>query len=698
MQKNNLLIELLCEELPPKTQKKLSDTFAEFIVEKLNDNKLIDQKSYEVISTPRRMGVIIQNVISQANNELKRIKLMPKKIGFDANDKPTNPLLKKLESIGETEAALKNIIYDQENDQEVLYLDKEFEGVSLKAILPEIVEESIKNLPIAKTMSYQLDDGWSTVNFVRPAKNILVKYGSETLSINILGLTSNNQTLGHRFMSNNQVLTINHVDDYASQLAKEGNVITSFDQRKKRIWDGINSAVKKIDTTYHVKEDHDLLEEVTSLVEMPEIMIGHFEEKYLQVPQECLELTMKANQKYFPILNSKGGLTNFFIITSNLNPKNQQKIIEGNEKVIRPRLADAEFFFKKDQEQSLSYFADKLTTITYHNKLGSQYDRAIRVAKIALEINEVLNLKLKDNFEKLALYCKADLLSLMVGEFPELQGVMGHYYALNQGESQSFSQAIEDHYKPRFSGDALPKDSLGDCMALAEKIETLISLFSINEKPSGEKDPFGLRRNAIGIIRILVEKNIPLDLISIIRKFYPNKQNNDVDDLINFIKDRLKNFLKDNEYNALEVEAVTEPIPHQFNTIIKKLEAIQEFQKLNEAEALISSNKRVSNILKNYNFQKSIVINKSLLVETEEKELANCLDQIGPDTLKKIDQENYIDALSNLVKLKNPIDEFFDHVMVNAEDDKVKQNRYNLLKMLKDTMNAVADISKLSNS
>ena len=698
MQKNNLLIELLCEELPPKTQKKLSDTFAEFIVEKLNDNKLIDQKSYEVISTPRRMGVIIQNVISQANNELKRIKLMPKKIGFDANDKPTNPLLKKLESIGETEAVLKNIIYDQENDQEVLYLDKEFEGVSLKAILPEIVEESIKNLPIAKTMSYQLDDGWSTVNFVRPAKNILVKYGSETLSINILGLISNNQTLGHRFMSNSQVLTINHVDDYASQLAKEGNVITSFDQRKKRIWDGINSAVKKIDTTYHVKEDHDLLEEVTSLVEMPEIMIGHFEEKYLQVPQECLELTMKANQKYFPILNSKGGLTNFFIITSNLNPKNQQKIIEGNEKVIRPRLADAEFFFKKDQEQSLSYFADKLTTITYHNKLGSQYDRAIRVAKIALEINKALNLKLKDNFEKLALYCKADLLSLMVGEFPELQGVMGHYYALNQGESQSFSQAIEDHYKPRFSGDTLPKDSLGDCMALAEKIETLISLFSINEKPSGEKDPFGLRRNAIGIIRILVEKNIPLDLISIIGKFYPNKQNNEVDDLINFIKDRLKNFLKDNEYNALEVEAVTEPIPHQFNTIIKKLEAIQEFQKLNEAEALISSYKRVSNILKNYNFQKSIAINKSLLIETEEKELANYLDQIGPDTLKKIDQENYIDALSNLVKLKNPIDEFFDHVMVNAEDDKVKQNRYNLLKMLKDTMNAVADISKLSNS
>ncbi len=698
MQKNNLLIELLCEELPPKTQKKLSDTFAEFIVEKLNDNKLIDQKSYEVISTPRRMGVIIQNVISQANNELKRIKLMPKKIGFDANDKPTNPLLKKLESIGETEAALKNIIYDQENDQEVLYLDKEFEGVSLKAILPEIVEESIKNLPIAKTMSYQLDDGWSTVNFVRPAKNILVKYGSETLSINILGLTSNNQTLGHRFMSNNQVLTINHVDDYTSQLAKEGNVITSFDQRKKRIWDGINSAVKKIDTTFHVKEDHDLLEEVTSLVEMPEIMIGHFEEKYLQVPQECLELTMKANQKYFPILNSKGGLTNFFIITSNLNPKNQQKIIEGNEKVIRPRLADAEFFFKKDQEQSLSYFADKLTTITYHNKLGSQYDRAIRVAKIALEINKALNLKLKDNFEKLALYCKADLLSLMVGEFPELQGVMGHYYALNQGESQSFSQAIEDHYKPRFSGDTLPKDSLGDCMALAEKIETLISLFSINEKPSGEKDPFGLRRNAIGVIRILVEKNIPLDLISIIRKFYPNKQNNEVDDLINFIKDRLKNFLKDNEYNALEVEAVTEPIPHQFNTIIKKLKAIQEFQKLKDAEALISSNKRVSNILKNYNFQKSIAINKSLLIETEEKELANYLDQIGPDTLKKIDQENYIDALSNLVKLKNPIDEFFDHVMVNAEDDKVKQNRYNLLKMLKDTMNAVADISKLSNS
>jgi glycyl-tRNA synthetase beta chain len=235
-------------------------------------------------------------------------------------------------------------------------------------------------------------------------------------------------------------------------------------------------------------------------------------------------------------------------------------------------------------------------------------------------------------------------------------------------------------------------------MALAEKIETLISLFSINEKPSGEKDPFGLRRNAIGIIRILVEKNIPLDLISIIEKFYPNKQNNEVDDLINFIKDRLKNFLKDNEYNALEVEAVTEPIPHQFNTIIKKLKAIQEFQKLNEAEALISSNKRVSNILKNYNFQKSIAINKSLLIETEEKELANYLDQIGPDTLKKIDQENYIDALSNLVKLKKPIDEFFDHVMVNAEDDKVKQNRYNLLKMLKDTMNAVADISKLSNS
>jgi glycyl-tRNA synthetase beta chain len=443
-----------------------------------------------------------------------------------------------------------------------------------------------------------------------------------------------------------------------------------------------------------VNEDENLLNEVTALVEMPNVLIGKFDEKFLNIPHECLELTMKSNQKYFPVVDANNKITNYFVIVANLSPKNVASIIQGNEKVIRPRLSDAEFFFKKDKEESLSKLAKKLAQVTYHNKLGTQHDRALRVAKIHSYIDKTLQFNNAFDFKKLALASKADLSSLMVGEFPELQGIMGSYYAENDGEEKIFCEAIEDHYSPKFSGDKLPRNSLGLGLALADKIETLISLFSINEIPTGDKDPFALRRAAIGILRILIEKNLALNVIHTIKHFYPNNKN--LDELILFIKERLINFLREKKYTPQEVDAVTSNLSNEFNTLLDKLEALQSFVKLDEAAHLAASNKRVANIIKKYQFDNDVKVNKLHLIENEEKILYELLIELDLEVKRDAENKSYIDALSKLVQLKQPIDAFFDKVMVNADDIKLKRNRHNLMLLLHQTFNRVADISKLT--
>ena len=696
MQKNNLLIEIVTEELPPLSQKDLGEAFAKNIAQSILELKLIESLEYETFSSPRRIGVLVKQVLLSGDNEKKKIKLMPAKVGFKEENKPSDALIKKLDSMGEGLSAIKNLELVEEKGQFNIYLEKSFDGKSLYEELPQIINNSLANLPIKKLMSYQLNDGWTTVNFVRPVKNILAVYGDKLVDLECMGLKSVMHTYGHRFESKHDVLAIRDASLYEKVLLTEGGVIASFSKRKEKIKTDLNEAVKKINNKFRAITDDKLLEEVTSLVEMPNILIGEFENQYLEVPQECLILTMQSNQKYFPILNDQDELTNYFVIVSNINPKNSTNIIEGNEKVIRPRLADAEFFYKKDMAYTLKKYSENLRSITYHNKLGTQHDRALRVASIMKFISKKLNVKNVTNFESLALHAKADLLCLMVGEFPELQGVIGRYYALNEGHANDFANAIEDHYNPKFSGGKLPREQMGDMLAIADKIETLMSLFSIGEKPTGVKDPYALRRNAIGLIRILAEKNIPLELDQLLKTFYPNSDLKSLNELIAFIQDRLINYLKDKGFTPQQVEAVAGEMPKTLDNILERANAVKLFSQLNQSEDLASANKRVVNILKKYNSNNIETVNPSLLIENEEKLLFKSLNETSKKIREFVKARDYDRALSILINLKEPIDLFFEKIMVNADDDAIKKNRHNLLIQLYKEMNCVANISKLS--
>ncbi len=694
MIEENLLIELVTEELPPQSQKELGESFGKNIFESLLSHKLINGSTFEVFSTPRRLGVKITKVLFEAPTEKKLIKLMPKKIGFNNNGNAQHALIKKLESIGEKESSLSKII----SKEETLYIEKDIVGKQLYEIIEDVIRDCLIKLPIKKFMAYQLDDGWETVNFVRPAKNLVILHGEKLIDVNILGIKSSRTTVGHRFEAKNKSIELSHADDYEDKLLKEGSVIASFERRKLSIKNSINLATQSLNKNVLAISDDKLLEEVTALVEMPNILIGEFEIKYLEVPQECLILTMKSNQKYFPIIDHKNKLTNQFIIVSNLTPTNPKLIIEGNEKVIRPRLADAEFFFKQDKKNTLLEMSHKLDKIIYHNKLGSQSDRAKRVSKIHQHIYHELSISDFEDFDRIALLAKADLVSLMVGEFPELQGTMGRYYAINSNESISIADAIEDHYKPKFSGDTLPRSILGVTFSLADKFETLISLFSINEKATGVKDPFGLRRNAIGIIRLLIESNLPLNTRHLIEKFMPITSAGKATDLKNFIDERLVNYLKEKSYLSQEIDAVMSNSPAYLHDIMNKIEAIRVFSSLEEAQELAAANKRVSNILKKYQATNNIEIITSLLKEPQEKELYESLNKQMPIVKKYLEDNNYVDALRGLVELKKPIDNFFDKVMVNDKDINIKNNRHNLLIQLHEILNCVADISKVTSS
>jgi len=696
MQKNNLLIEIVTEELPPLSQKDLGEAFAKNIAQSILELKLIESLEYETFSSPRRIGVLVKQVLLSGDNEKRKIKLMPAKVGFREENKPSDALIKKLDSMGEGLSSIKNLELVEEKGQFNIYLEKSFDGKSLYVELPQIINNSLAHLPIKKLMSYQLNDGWTTVNFVRPIKNILAVYGDKLVDLECMGLKSVMHTYGHRFESKHDVLAIHDASLYEKVLLTEGRVIASFSKRKEKIKTDLNEAVKKINNKFRAITDDKLLEEVTSLVEMPNILIGEFENQYLEVPQECLILTMQSNQKYFPILNDQDELTNYFVIVSNINPKNSTNIIEGNEKVIRPRLADAEFFYKKDMAYTLKKYSENLRSITYHNKLGTQHDRALRVASIMKFISKKLNVKNVTNFESLALHAKADLLCLMVGEFPELQGVIGRYYALNEGHANDFADAIEDHYNPKFSGGKLPREQMGDMLAIADKIETLMSLFSIGEKPTGVKDPFALRRNAIGLIRILAEKNIPLELDELLKTFYPSSDLKSLNELTSFIQDRLINYLKDKGFTPQQVEAVAGEMPKTLDNILERANAVKLFSQLNQSEDLASANKRVVNILKKYNSNNMETIDPSLLIENEEKFLFKSLNETSKKIREFVKARDYDRALSILINLKEPIDLFFEKIMVNADDDAIKKNRHNLLIQLYKEMNCVANISKLS--
>jgi glycyl-tRNA synthetase beta chain len=699
MSTRNLLVELFVEELPPKALNKLGEAFSGVLAESLKATGLLaDGSAVTTFASPRRLAAHITNVAARAADKQVAQKLMPATVGLDASGNATPALLKKLQALGENESAVARLRKENDGKADILFLDATQSGANLQEGLQKALDDTLAKLPIPKVMTYQINDGWQSVNFVRPAHGLVALHGDEIIPVSTLGLTASNTTQGHRFEAKHPVVTLSSADTYAQQLTEEGAVIASFAERRAEIVKQLDTAAAK--QNLKPIEDDALLDEVTALVERPNVLLGQFEEEFLAVPQECLILTMKANQKYFPLLDANGKLTNKFLIVSNINPADASKVIGGNERVVRPRLADAKFFFDQDRKKTLDSRLPGLAKVVYHNKLGSQGERNERVVAIASVIAQQIG---GDGFvakvAQAARLSKVDLLTDMVGEFPELQGIMGRYYAQHEGLADDVAYAIEDHYRPRFAGDDLPRSQVGVVVALADKLETLVGLFSIGEKPTGDKDPFALRRQALGILRMLMETDLPLAFDKLIAQTLSVFNGNaDVAEAIQaFCFDRLAVNLRDQGASALEVDAVLSLSPNQLAEVPRRLAAVQAFANLPEAPALAAANKRVSNILKKVEGVVTAEVNASLLQEPAEKALHQALANTKPKADQLFETGDYAASLQALAALKAPVDTFFEDVMVNAEDPALKANRLGLLATLHQAMNRVADLSKLAS-
>jgi len=712
MTTQNLLVELFVEELPPKALKKLGETFAAALADQLRSLGLAAGDSVvTAFASPRRLAAHITHVAAKAADRAVQQKLMPVSVGLDANGLATPALLKKLQALGAdvsdpvfTVAALRKA---PDGKNEALFYDSLVGGATLDVGLQQALDATLTKLPIPKVMSYQLETdcalpGWSSVNFVRPAHGLVALHGSAVVPVKVLGLTAGNTTQGHRFEAQKSPVVLADADSYAETLRSDGAVIASFADRRAAITQQLNQAAALIGKGVHAIEDEALLDEVTALVERPNVLMCQFDKEFLDVPQECLILTMKANQKYFPLLNVAGKLTNQFLVVSNIAPTDASFVIGGNERVVRPRLADAKFFFDQDHKKTLASRVAGLDKVVYHNKLGTQGERSQRVCAIAKVIAAQLgDAALVAQAAQAAQLAKTDLLTDMVGEFPELQGIMGGYYALNDGLSGDVAQAIEDHYKPRFAGDDLPRNQVGVVVALADKLETLVGMFGIGNLPTGDKDPFALRRHALGVIRMLVEKDLPLnlgELIPVATPVFGSMIADPAAALTDFIFERLAGSLREQGYSALEIDAVLALRPQRLGDVPRRLVAVRAFAALPEAPALAAANKRISNILKKADVADGTDAHVSavLLKEPAEQALHAAMQDITPRAMAQFDAMNYAASLQTLAALRAPVDAFFEGVMVNAPETDLRLNRLGLLKTLHAAMNRVADLSRLA--
>ncbi|MFN3302515.1 MAG: glycine--tRNA ligase subunit beta [Roseateles sp.] len=712
----NLLVELFVEELPPKALKKLGESFAGVLADSLKAQGLaVADAAVTSFASPRRLGVHVAGVASKAADKAVQQKLMPVAVALTADGQPTPALLKKLASLGAGPEVVPQLKRQPDGKAEALFWDSIQPGATLAQGLQKALDEALARLPIPKIMSYQLADGWTDVKFVRPAHGLVALHGAEVVPVQALGLSAGRTTQGHRFEAAQPTVAIESADSYAAQLREQGAVIAGFAERRAEIARQLQAAADAL--SLKPIDDDALLDEVTALVERPNVLTCAFEPEFLAVPQECLILTMKANQKYFPLLDAQGKLTRHFLVVSNIAPADAGAVIHGNERVVRPRLADAKFFFDQDRKKTLESRLPGLAKVVYHGKLGSQGERTERVRAIAHAIVNQLRMatvpytvEAKDEFDVLdskvqqaALLAKCDLLTDMVGEFPELQGIMGGYYARHEGLRDGVAIAIEDHYKPRFAGDALPRNHTGTVVALADKLETLAGLFGIGQLPTGDKDPFALRRHALGILRILVEKNLPLalpDLVDAAFATFPEGMLADVpkarEALLHFVYERLVGYLRDLGYSAQEVEAATAVRTGGWGSMPKRLAAVRAFNALPEAASLAAANKRVGNILKKVEGELPTDVKDELLQEAAERALAAAIAEVQPAADALFEQHDYTGSLKALAALKGPVDAFFDDVMVNAEDPALRANRLALLGRLHAAMNRVADLSKLA--
>jgi glycyl-tRNA synthetase beta chain len=692
----SLVVELYTEELPPKALKTLGAAFAERIVHGLKQANLLAGGDDDVraFATPRRLGVLVRNVRDEAPSTTQKQKVLPVTVAYDAQGNASAALAKKLAALGLADAAA--LTREPDGKGESLFYERSVPGVTLAVGLQQALDDAIAKLPIPKVMSYARTGGYyNDVKFVRPAHRLLALHGADIVAISALGLEAGRATGGHRFLGRRDIEVANALA-YEETLEAEGKVIASFAERRAKIVAELTAASGGA----QVIMPDALLDEVTSLVEWPAVYAGTFDRAFLAVPQECLILTMQQNQKYFALADAEGRLTHRFLLASNLATEDPAAIVQGNERVLRARLADAKFFFDQDRKQRLASRVPKLASVVYHNKLGSQLARVERVTALAGDIAARIGADVAAA-ENAAHLAKADLVTDMVGEFPELQGLMGRYYAAHDGEPPAVAAAIEQHYWPRYAGDALPESPVAQAVALADKMETLAGMFGIGALPSGDRDPFGLRRNAIGVIRILVEQRLALPLDALVAAAFTNLSGiAEVKDaraeLEGFVFERLRGYLRDLGYTANQVEAVLCQRPMRLDRVPAQLEAVRAFGALPESEALAAANKRIINILRKSGSEAGDNVDPRHFVDSAERDLYAAFAELAPVVERRCDAGDYTAALLALATAKPVVDKFFDDVMVMADDPTIRRNRLALLAAVERTMNRVADISKLA--
>ncbi len=704
----DLLIELFTEELPPKALKKLADSFASSIALELEKLHLTSSKDYQAFATPRRLAVLVKQVSSQAESRKVTVKGPSVKVGLDDQGKPTQALEKWAQKQG---VAVSDLTQESDGKQDNFYAKLTQPGAFLASSVESVVQEALAQLPIPKVMQYQLADGLTDVSFIRPAHGFIVLHGNQLLPCSVLGLASSTQTLGHRFLSHDQI-TIGHTHEYVAKL-HSAKVIADFEQRSQSIAAQLDAAASACNS--QLSDDPAVsnmaalegplagyLDEVTALVEWPKVYTGQFASGFLQVPQECLILTMRTNQKYFPLFDA-GKLTNRFLIVSNMDIADPRNIIDGNEKVIRPRLSDAQFFFEQDKKQPLASHLPALESVVYHAKLGSQAARMKRVTSLAAHIAQHIG---ADNAmaQRAAQLAKCDLVTGMVGEFPELQGVMGRYYARHDKEPEAVASAIAEQYMPRFAGDQLPHTPVGTALALADKLETLCGIWGVGQMPTGDKDPFALRRHALGIARMLLEKKLPLKLTPLLE--FALKQFStvagftfDANAITQFVMERLRHLLREMGHSPAAIEAVLAVNADDLLTVVPRLEAVNAFGLLPDAQNLAAANKRIGNILRKARDANQTIpaqVEPAALIEPAEQQLHSTLLQVEPLVKQHFQTGRYTEALQALAQLRAPVDQFFADVMVNAAQENTRQNRYSLLQHAHGLMNQIADLGRLA--
>jgi glycyl-tRNA synthetase beta chain len=714
-----LLVELFTEELPPKALKKLGDAFANSIFDYLKADRFLEPASQlTALASPRRLAVQITHVAAESEGRRLRQKWMPIAVAYGKDGKPSAVLEKRLRNEYNLTINVPAILendFKQEPDEKgvlTLYQDRMAAGRSLNRGLQEALDEAIRTLPVPKVMSYQLADGATTVQFVRPAHALMALHGADVVPVTALGLTAGRTTRGHRFQGAANI-ELKHADEYESRLEAEGGVVASFDKRKAEIESQLRETAELHGANLGPSADYEaLLDEVTALVERPTVYVGAFETEFLTVPAECLILTMKLNQKYFPLFNRAGKLSNQFLIVSNMQLDNPHNIVEGNQRVVRPRLSDARFFFETDKKTKLEARVPKLANVVYHAKLGSQLQRVERVQKIAAFVAESIGAD-AERARRAAYLAKADLLTDMVGEFPELQGIMGSHYAKHDGEASDVVEAIRDQYvvrahDPLKDASISPSNYTSNALVIADRVETLVGIWGIGQRPTGDKDPFGLRRSALmliacfemaGAVKKLGGERLTLDITNLL-EFTRNTFDKPVaidpsvsGEVITFIYDRYFNQLLPT-YGALQTSAVTSQQP-PLSEVVSRVKAVREFMSLPEAVSLAAANKRIGNILKKSDVVTNSVSEK-LLPEPAERSLFDAMKTTAPEFDKHFAAQNYTAALQSLAPLKIPVDAFFENVMVNAEDLNLRNNRLALLNDLHVMMNKVADLSKLA--